>query len=589
MGRIKFNLIIFSILISFTVSYSQSGWISQSSGTYENLNGVFFISNNPADYIKGWIVGDAGKVLRTTNSGVNWLSMPAPSGFNNNCVYFPNYQLGYVGCQNGKLFRTTNYGNNWTMINVTTNNYAITSLRFTPMGAGWMGNYYGNVLKSTDLGLNWYNVYTLPGYNSIVFCYDEYRTWVVDTYGYVFRTSNGGSNFSYTRPVTSPLRAVYFITSSIGFVAGDSGKILKTTNGGVNFVQVYTGTYERINSLCAIDPMNIWAVGDNGTMLKSTNGGDSWVQYYYTTYNLKQVYFIPNTNFGYCVGDMGTILRTNEAPGIGGIGTGNSEIAIPFNTQYSDGRTNLLYFANELNSLTGSNSINIFTIGFNFVNINTQTINGLKVKMKNTTQTSVSSFSSSGWTVVFDGGWNPTSTGIQYITLQNQFIWSNPNNLLIEICFNNSVGTTNSTVYASNTTANTVYHNATNITGDGCVDITGGTASNIRPNLQLIWLPIPTKIENVSSEVPDNFRLYQNYPNPFNPTTKIKYDLPAAGYVNLRVFDILGKEVSTLVSSYLEAGYYIVEFNAFNLPAGLYFYKLEYNGNLVTRKMILVK
>lgn len=585
----KYKLIILLILVSFSFSYSQTGWISQNSGTFENLNGVFFISNNPGDYTKGWVVGDAGKLLRTTNSGLNWFSVPSPTGFNFNCVFFVNSQLGFIGSQNGKLYRTIDGGNSWTMIDVTTNNYAITSIMFTPMGAGWMGNYYGNVIKSTDWGLTWYNVYTTPGFYTKVFCYDEYRTWVVDTYGYVFRTSNSGSNFSYSRPVTSPLRAVYFITSSIGFVAGDSGKILKTTNGGVNFTQTYSGTFERINSIYAIDPYNIWAVGDNGTMLKSTNGGDSWVQYYYTTNNLKQVYFISGTNYGYCTGDMGTILRTNEAPGIGVIGTGSLITAIPFNTQFSDGRTNLLYLATELNSITGTGAANIHTIGFNFETINTQTINGLKIKMKNTTQSSLTAFSSSVWTTVFDGNWAPGSTGIQYITLQNQFLWSNPNNLLIEICFNNSAGTTNSTVYSTNTTANTVYHNATNITGDGCVDITGGTASNVRPNLHLMWIPVPTNVKNVSNEVPPNFNLHQNYPNPFNPVTRINYEIPEAGFVVLKVFDVLGKEVITLVNSQQEAGNYLIEFNASNLPAGIYFYRINCNGFTDTKKMILVK
>ncbi|MCX7833825.1 MAG: YCF48-related protein [Ignavibacteria bacterium] len=585
----KASKIILLILFSFSIGYSQSGWILQNSGTYENLNGVFFATNNPTDYTKGWIVGDAGKIMATTNSGVNWYSLPAPIGFNFNCVFFVNPQVGFIGCQNGKLYRTTNGGYNWTMIDVTANNYAITSIMFTPLGAGWMGNYYGNVIKSTDWGLNWYNVYTVPGYNSKVFCLDEYRTWVVDTYGYVFRTSNSGSNFSYSRPVTSPLRAVYFITSNIGFVAGDSGKILKTTNGGVNFVQVYTGTYERINSIYAINPFNLWAVGDNGTMLKSTNGGESWVQYYYTTNNLKQVYFIPNTNYGYCVGDLGTILRTNEAPGIGGVGSGNQITAIPFNTQFSDGRTNLLYLASEINSIIGASAANIFTIGFNFESVNTQTINGLKIKMRNTTQSSLTGYTSTGWTTVFDGNWAPSATGVQFIPLQNQFIWSYPNSLLIEICFNNSVGSTNSTVYSSNTGTNTVYHNANNISGDGCVDITGGTASSIRPNLQFMWYPVTTEVTKKSTEIPKNFVLYQNYPNPFNPTTKISYDIPKSGFVIIKIFDILGREISKLVNSYQEPGNYIIEYDASDLPAGLYFYRLDCDGFTDTKKMIIIK
>jgi hypothetical protein len=89
--------------------------------------------------------------------------------------------------------------------------------------------------------------------------------------------------------------------------------------------------------------------------------------------------------------------------------------------------------------------------------------------------------------------------------------------------------------------------------------------------------------------IPSAFVLHQNYPNPFNPTTTIGYDLPTTSNVKLNVFDILGREVSTLVDGMESAGKHVVRFDGSNLPSGFYFYKLQAAGYTNTRRMMLVK
>ena len=89
--------------------------------------------------------------------------------------------------------------------------------------------------------------------------------------------------------------------------------------------------------------------------------------------------------------------------------------------------------------------------------------------------------------------------------------------------------------------------------------------------------------------IPNEYALGQNYPNPFNPITMIKYQLPANGFVSLKVYDVLGKEVATLVNEYKVAGYYDVEFNATNLSSGVYFYKLQAGNFVVTKKLLLTR
>ncbi len=101
-------------------------------------------------------------------------------------------------------------------------------------------------------------------------------------------------------------------------------------------------------------------------------------------------------------------------------------------------------------------------------------------------------------------------------------------------------------------------------------------------------------VEPISSEVPQQFELYQNYPNPFNPTTKIKFSIPPVGQRHafdllLVIYDILGREVVTLVNEELKPGTYEVEWNASNYPSGVYFYKLTTDSYSETKKMVLIK
>ena len=89
-------------------------------------------------------------------------------------------------------------------------------------------------------------------------------------------------------------------------------------------------------------------------------------------------------------------------------------------------------------------------------------------------------------------------------------------------------------------------------------------------------------------EVKD-YGLSQNFPNPFNPSTIINYQLPKDSRVTIKIYDILGKDITTLVNDYKSAGRYSVEFNAENLPSGIYFYELKANDFVTSKKMLLVK
>jgi hypothetical protein len=98
-----------------------------------------------------------------------------------------------------------------------------------------------------------------------------------------------------------------------------------------------------------------------------------------------------------------------------------------------------------------------------------------------------------------------------------------------------------------------------------------------------------TGLENINSEIPSSYSLSQNYPNPFNPSTVIRFQLSVAGNASLKVFDMLGREVQTLVNESLKPGTYQATFNAINYPSGVYFYRLTTNSFSETRRMTLLK
>ncbi len=100
---------------------------------------------------------------------------------------------------------------------------------------------------------------------------------------------------------------------------------------------------------------------------------------------------------------------------------------------------------------------------------------------------------------------------------------------------------------------------------------------------------ITVDLENENNKLPTEFSLKQNYPNPFNPITHISWQAPISGWQTLKIYDVLGNEVATLVDEYGNAGNYEIDFNASNLPSGIYFYKLNTGNYTDTKKLILLK
>ncbi len=267
------------------------------------------------------------------------------------------------------------------------------------------------------------------------------------------------------------------------------------------------------------------------------------------------------------------------------VGTGTSSSNYPFTTYWMDGRTQMLFTAAELTASGMTAGTQIMKLGFNVITVGGPAMNGFNVRYQLTTQTSLTGFVTSGWTTGYTGSYTVAGTGWQYIDMTSPyFVYNGTSNLLIEVCYDNSSYTAFSPVNATSASGKTWGYYTDNVSG--CT-MTGGAAQTNRPNVCFVLTS--TGAGNISSLIPSKYELSQNYPNPFNPTTKINFAIPKQGLVTMKIYDVLGREVRTLVNEVKQAGNYTVDFNATEFASGVYFYKLTSGDFSDIKRMILVK
>ncbi|TRZ64535.1 T9SS C-terminal target domain-containing protein [bacterium] len=586
MKTILMALALFSFTILASNANSQSVWTTRNSTTTENINDLQFVNAN-----YGYAVANNGKMLRTYNQGTTWFNVAIPNITNNLAVFFTNTNTGYVSTATlNYIFKTTNGGTSWTT-QTTIANQQIISIKFPSASSGWAGDVNGDIIKTTNAGVNWNVIGYAPGKFTKIFAFSTDRIWIADSYGYVTYTTNSGNNFSSVKVSANALNSLYFVSTTQGYAAGDNGRVYQTTNGGANWTLLNTGTTANLKSITGNvvnSIVRLWAVGAGGKIIESYNGGATWFQQTNGTADLNVVAF-PSANIGIAAGNGGRILYTNITNNVlpSCIGADIQTALYPFSTTYMDGRTDILFTAAEILQ-SGANLGNVIKISFNFATQNGYALNGFKVKMQNTAITSLTGFVNSGWTMTFDGVYVVYATGWQDIVLQTPFYWDGGSNLLIEICYNNSTTGSSSNVYSSTATGMTWAQYQSVVNMDGCVDLTAGTLRTLRPNICFAIQPV-SGTGNGFTGIPKDYLLYQNYPNPFNPNTKIRFDVPIDGNARLNVYDLLGKEVAMLVNETKKAGSYIVDFNGSNLSSGLYFYKLQTGSYTDVKRMILIR
>ena len=373
----------------------------------------------------------------------------------------------------------------------------------------------------------------------------------------------------------SNLQSVFFINEHPGWACGSNGVIIKTTNGGEDWFEQISNTTADLRGIQFVDANNGWAFGSN-QILTSTNGGSSWTaQNFLSSSYLSALQFI-NVNLGWVIShnissaDTSYIYKTTD----GGI-------SWTLQTQTHNEYYEAIYFLDENYGWASSiMSVIRTTDGGMSWTEHTANLAGSPMCIRfadhQTGWISSNTLGSYDISKSTDGGmtwFNQKSASGEYIhsiSCSNNFtvyaagfrIFFPPYPYEEFILKTTDGGTTWFEQYSGDGRLNSIFF---------INDTTGWAVGDSGKILSTENGGVTSVEEDIIS--PFNFYLSQNYPNPFNPVTKIKFEIPGQArndnaLVTLKVYDILGREIATLVNEEKPAGEYEVEFDAANLPQG---------------------
>ncbi|MDQ3021399.1 MAG: choice-of-anchor J domain-containing protein [Bacteroidota bacterium] len=321
--------------------------------------------------------------------------------------------------------------------------------------------------------------------------------------------------------------------------------IYKTTNGGTTWTQVFTQAGGFIDALQMISATEGYGLGDpvtgKWTVVKTTDGGNTWAR-----------------------------MATEPAQVGGNAGWNNSFHIVGTHMWFGTNGTKV-YHSPDL-GLTWTNAPTTGTVNTYAVHYNSTT-NGLA----GGTAMVSSSNGGTSYSLVAPPG---TAGNINGIEGAGTDWWATRSGTDVYRSTNQGANWT-----SAHTQSGAVFQHLDFAVVNGCP--TGWAVGNDGVIVKMIVQGVG--ISNVAGEVPSSYLLKQNFPNPFNPTTNINFSIPKSGFVTLKVYDMVGKEVVTLVNEVKNAGNYIVGFNAATLPSGAYFYRIETNDFADTKKMLLIK
>ncbi|MEO8168742.1 MAG: YCF48-related protein, partial [bacterium] len=554
-------------------------WQTQTTGEAHYLNKLYFTDENNGIAAGGSL---GGEIVKTTNGGASW-QLVHQDNYQKLSIAFVNPLTGFVGCEGGRIYRTTDGGGTWDFVWSETS-LDLTSINFIDASTGF-GFGTGSVYtKTTDGGAHWFE---LPiGIGSSRQYYDSEITpdgtiHAAGSYGAMIRSTDSGTSFIAQPYVTEGyISDIEFINTSTGYaVAGYSGgDILKTTNAGATWVSQITSYIPPIYGIAFTNAETGYLAG-SVTLYKTTNGGTNWTNVYTSSTNeIFTDVFFTNENTGYVVGSYGRLLKTTNA--------GTSWIPTAIITAGS--MLSSIFFVNEhVGFAVGDNNSAVKTtdagISWSPMNVASQFVNLSTVFFSDTNTGYISA--SNGVYKTTTGGETWFSAGAPaggYTNIQFRGSFGYAITSGGKIIKTTDAGT--SWFVQPTVTTNSLY--ALYFNSDNFV-YAGGLLGTM-----LKALPTelnPTSVSDTRNEIPVSFSLDQNYPNPFNPSTTIAFRIPQNTFVSLSVYNILGQELATLVSSEMNTGVHEVRWNASGQASGVYFYQLKANGYTTTKRMVLLK
>lgn len=544
---------------------------------------------------------DNGLLAYTTNGGLNFTGLWSGSYDNHfDQIKFLNSKTGYVCTESiQKIYKTTNGGFNWNDWNMILAGDSAGYFDFIDTNTGVISAQAGILLTTTNGGTNW-NYKSLDSITRGKIKMFNKDTMIIsgnclyDGSFSLIRSTDFGNSFTYlNNAAINILYGINFLNESLGYSVGYNGKILKTTNGGINWIPIknpYCSYLYSAISVFSTNPNNTYIVGNAGNIIRTTNGGKSWTrQVLGTTYNLLKIFFI-DQNTGFIVGEKGAIFKT----------TNGGDVWFTTNANIKGNLWSVVMINSNTGFIAGDNALILKTTdgGSSWISKNS-----VVDSLTNYGLTSISFGDSKTGMAAGENGviLKTTNGGENWTRLKTNigtklYDISMYNNKLAVACGYKGkiIITTNGgdKWFTDNVDSNSTLWSIQFV--DSAIAYACGVSLNPYETLSGVIYKkslknyiTNTNIQN--SSVPYEFGLFQNYPNPFNPSTNIKYQIANNKLVVLKIYDILGREIQTLVNEKKSPGTYEVTFDGSKLASGIYFYTLTVEDFKETKKFVLLK
>jgi len=559
--------------------------LSLTASTNEYLSYVYFVDENTG-YCSGFKTNTCS-IYKTTNSGLNWNSVNTGLKYSIPNMYFFDEQRGLALILSSRslLIKTNNGCLNWdTILTIPVNSKKI--IFFDNITGYIKGTNF--IINTTNQGINWSTFSTTHN----TFLRNINEGIGIDNFkrNYFYRTTDRGSTWNaMTSGINDNFTSITFLDQVTGFISG-TNKIFKTTNSGVNWSAYELGldssTSPFVNELTFVNSNTGYAAINPGKIAKTTNCGLNWNIYYIgQNYSLPVLSF-PSADTGYSI-SYGGLLYSTTTGGIDWIFLSRLEDGAFYDIKFINNNTG---FAGASGSYGSKGKILKTTNrGYNW---SVTQLDSIMV---------ITEIICPSANDVFVVGYKYDDRGVIYRSTNNGANWSYnivPTSIY-SVHFPTSVtgyaASSNNSFYKTTDSGNNWYQtfsiNGNIIESIFFTDSLTGYGAGLYGQIIKTTTGggVLISVEPQSYVVPHTYNLYQNYPNPFNPTTKIKFDIPKAMNASLKIYDILGREISVIVNDFLIPGTYAFDFSGSDLSSGVYFYVLTGEGFIESKKMLLVK